>query len=465
MEVLLLGTGAADGWPNPWCTCASCAWARASGAVRSHTAALIDRTLLVDCGPDVPRQADRAGVGLSEVRAVLLTHGHWDHTAPAALLTRSWAGRREPLQLLSPPSALEQCRQWVGPHDPVRFEPLEPGDEADVAGCHVVALAAAHLGPDGDPVAAEALLYDITGADGHRVLYATDTAALPEPTMRALAGAAYDIVLLDETFGTVTDHGTGHLDLASFPAVVAGLRACGAVTPATDVVAVHLGHRNPAGSALDRELAAAGARAVPDLTCLRVGAAPTTDTLPPHRTLLLGGARSGKSHEAERIMAALGPQTKVRYVATSSPSPEDPEWVARVAAHQARRPATWTTTETFDVAGVLRTADRGEPVLVDCLALWLAGQLDASGLWCLGEDSEDRARALTEVASAVDELVLAVRDTSAQVVLVSNEVGSGVVPEHSSGRLYRDLLGALNSRVAAVSDEVRLVVAGRSVAL
>lgn len=465
MEVLLLGTGAADGWPNPWCTCASCGWARRTGVVRSHTAALLDRTVLVDCGPDVPRQADRAGVGLAGVRAVVLTHGHWDHTGPAALLTRAWAGRAEPLQLLGPSSALEQCRHWIARADPVELVALEPGDKTDVAGFQVRALAANHLGSDADQLAADALLYDITGPDGSRLLYATDTAFPPEPTMQAVAGAAYDIVLLDQTFGTVTDHGTGHLDLTTFPAVVAALRANGAVTAATDVVAVHLGHRNPAGTALHERLAAAGARAVPDLTVLVAGDRPVQDPPATRRMLLLGGARSGKSIAAERLMAALGPQVTVQYVATAPQSPHDPEWVTRVGAHQARRPAAWTTTETLDVAGVLRAAGPGEPVLVDCLSLWLAGVLDASGIWHLPAGSDEHDRALLEITAAIDELSLAVRDTAAHVALVSNEVGSGVVPEHASGRLYRDLLGALNAQVAAGCDEVRLVVAGRSVAL
>ncbi|MEO6821530.1 MAG: bifunctional adenosylcobinamide kinase/adenosylcobinamide-phosphate guanylyltransferase, partial [Candidatus Nanopelagicales bacterium] len=420
MEVLLLGTGAADGWPNPWCTCASCAWARRTGSVRSHTAALVDGTLLLDCGPDVPRQADRAGVGLSEVRGVLLTHGHWDHTGPAALLTRAWAGRREPLQLLGPESALQQCRQWIGPDDPVETVPLEPGDKVDVGGVQVVALAANHgvdqdRAGDGDRLAADALLYDLTTKGGHRLLYATDTAALPEPTMSAVADAAYDIVLLDETFGTVVDHGTGHLDLATFAGVVAALRANGAVTAGTDVVAVHLGHRNPIGVALDRELAAAGARAVPDLTYLLAGPRPLPDAPGPRRTLLLGGARSGKSGEAERRLAALGPEVRVRYVATASERPDDPEWAARVAAHRARRPPSWSTTQTLDVAGFLRSAATGEPVLVDCLSLWLAGTLDASGLWRYEADDAEHGRALGDVAAAIDELVVAVRDTTAHL--------------------------------------------------
>jgi adenosylcobinamide kinase/adenosylcobinamide-phosphate guanylyltransferase len=81
------------------------------------------------------------------------------------------------------------------------------------------------------------------------------------------------------------------------------------------------------------------------------------------------------------------------------------------------------------------------------------------------DGGNEHARALAEVAAAVDDLVLAVRDTAAHVVLVSNEVGAGVVPEHASGRLYRDLLGSLNTRIAAVCDEVCLVVAGRCVTL
>lgn len=195
MRVTLLGTGAADGWPNPWCGCASCRWARVEpGRVRTHTAALLDGTVLVDCGPDVARQADRAGPGLAGVRAVLLTHAHWDHADPAALLTRAWAERREPLQVLGPASALARFGQWRGADlseqdaapasghgdattrapsatDGIELRVLAPGDEAEVAGYRVRALAAAHqprstaadVLTDADVLTAEALLYDITG--------------------------------------------------------------------------------------------------------------------------------------------------------------------------------------------------------------------------------------------------------------------------------------------------------------
>jgi adenosylcobinamide kinase/adenosylcobinamide-phosphate guanylyltransferase len=464
MELVLLGTGAADGWPNPWCTCASCAWARRAGVLRTHTSVLLDRVLLLDCGPDVPRQADRAGTGLAAVQAVLLSHGHWDHTGAAALLMRSWAQRREPLQLLGPPSALELCRHWVGPDDPVLMVPLAAGDKTSVAGTAVVALAASHRGNDADPLAADALLYDLTSADGSRLLYATDTAALPPATMDAVAGAAYDVVLLDETFGTVTDHGSGHLDLASFASQVARLRENGAITTRTEVLAVHLGHRNPPGDRLERELAAAGARAVPDLTRLTVGDR-AGSAVPTRRTLLLGGARSGKSGQAEARMRALRPAAPVTYVATSGQRPDDAEWAQRLAAHRARRPADWVTQETTDVAAVLRAAAPGAPVLVDCLSLWLAEALDAAGTWQHEPGTGGRERSLRQVAAAVADLVAAVRDTAAYVVLVSNEVGAGVVPEHDSGRVYRDLLGTLNADLAAVCDEVCLVVAGRCLPL
>jgi adenosylcobinamide kinase/adenosylcobinamide-phosphate guanylyltransferase len=104
-------------------------------------------------------------------------------------------------------------------------------------------------------------------------------------------------------------------------------------------------------------------------------------------------------------------------------------------------------------------------VLVDCLALWLTGALDAAGAWSAEPRSTAYDAAVAEVAAQMDALVSAVSASPARVVLVSNEVGSGVVPATASGRLFRDLLGSLNASVAAVSDEVELVVAGRAVTL
>ncbi len=457
MEVLLLGTGAADGWPNPWCRCASCAWARSAGAIRTTTAALVDGVLLLDCGPDAPRQADRAGVGLADVRAVLLTHGHPDHLAPGALLARSWSALDVPLRLLGPAAALDACRHWIGPRDPVELEALVAGDVVEVEGYVVRALAAAHdVGRD--DLTRDALLYDITAADGTRLLYATDTGPLPESTRQAISGAAYDMVLLEETFGRRLDHGTGHLDLATFPRELARLREIGAVHEGTDVMAVHLGHHNPPGPELDRILDEWGARTVADGTTINAGAAAPAVRVEARRTLLLGGARSGKSTEAERRLLA---EPQVHYVATATARDDDPEWAARVASHQARRPAGWTTTVTLEVADHLRSAREGSPVLVDCLSLWLAGHLDRARVWDATPGTPGYAEALARVGREVDDLVASVRDTRAHLVLVSNEVGGGVVPEHASGRLYRDLLGVLNARVAAECDDVALVVAGR----
>ena len=144
------------------------------------------------------------------------------------------------------------------------------------------------------------------------------------------------------------------------------------MTAATDVVAVHLSHHNPPTPELTRVLRAWGARVVDDLTAISVGdEAPIASV--PHRQLLLGGARSGKSIEAERSLAA---HPRVTYVATGGTRDGDAEWAARVRAHRDRRPASWTTTESLDVAAALRTADAADAVLVDCLALWLAGSLD-----------------------------------------------------------------------------------------
>jgi adenosylcobinamide kinase/adenosylcobinamide-phosphate guanylyltransferase len=177
----------------------------------------------------------------------------------------------------------------------------------------------------------------------------------------------------------------------------------------------------------------------------------------PYRVLVLGGARSGKSVTAERLLAG---RDQVDYVATGIlPDAADPDWAARVRIHQQRRPAHWTTLETLDLADVLAPPEltprqRATPVLVDCLSTWLAGVMDECGLWV------DKPGASEALAQRVDGLLDAWRQTGRHVVAVSNEVGSGVVPGTASGVRFRDELGVLNARVAAECQEVWLCTAG-----
>ena len=167
-------------------------------------------------------------------------------------------------------------------------------------------------------------------------------------------------------------------------------------------------------------------------------------------TLVLGGVRSGKSRHAEALVG----HGRVTYVAPGRPADDtDPEWAARVRAHQERRPAGWTTLETGDVAGAISGATG--PVLVDCLGVWLARVLDDCDGWT---DPEVGAEVL---ARAGEGLLAAWQAAPTDVVLVSNEVGLGVVPATASGRLFRDELGRLNAALSASADRVHLVVAGR----
>lgn len=175
----------------------------------------------------------------------------------------------------------------------------------------------------------------------------------------------------------------------------------------------------------------------------------------PLRTLVIGGARSGKSLTAERLLAA---EPSVVYVATAHHDAADTEWNARIAAHRSRRPSGWTTVETADLAALLRDHNTGDaPLLIDCLTLWLTHVLERAGAW--SETCAD-AEADRACAAAVDELVAAWRSTRGRVIAVSNDVGSGVVPVYPSGRRFRDELGTLNLRLAAECDEVLFVEVG-----
>jgi adenosylcobinamide kinase / adenosylcobinamide-phosphate guanylyltransferase len=171
----------------------------------------------------------------------------------------------------------------------------------------------------------------------------------------------------------------------------------------------------------------------------------------PYRVLVLGGARSGKSVTAERLLAV---RDQVEYVATgATPDAADPDWADRVRLHRQRRPAHWTTLETLDLERVLAGPGAG-PVLVDCLSTWLARVMEQAGLW----DSQPGAD--ESLARRVDGLLDAWRSTRRHVVAVSNEVGSGVVPGTASGVRFRDELGILNARVAAECEQVWLCTAG-----
>lgn len=245
-------------------------------------------------------------------------------------------------------------------------------------------------------------------------------------------------------------------DVVRRPDALARLRAVGAVGPTTDVVAVHVDHDVPPGPELRRRLAAAGARAVPDGATLAVGAYEDVPDVP-RRTLVLGGARSGKSVEAERRLEAF---PDVLYVATGGSRNGDTEWASRVAAHRERRPGSWRTTETCDLVPLLK--DDGAPLLVDCLSLWLTDAMDAVGAW---DDAEWAGGGERELRSRVRELTEAVRETRRTVVAVSNEVGSGIVPATASGRRYRDELGRLNAAFAGECEQVVLVVAGQATVL
>lgn len=161
-------------------------------------------------------------------------------------------------------------------------------------------------------------------------------------------------------------------------------------------------------------------------------------------TLVLGGARSGKSHVAESL--AHGAK---HYIATARAG--DDEMRARIAHHRARRGNGWIThEESFDVEAVLKRLNAaGTFVLVDCLTIWLSNLMLAERDW----------------QAAADRLCATLREQQADVVLVSNEVGLGIVPVMPLGRSFRDAQGILNQQVAAAADNVLFVAAGLSLVL
>ena len=158
-------------------------------------------------------------------------------------------------------------------------------------------------------------------------------------------------------------------------------------------------------------------------------------------TLVLGGARSGKSRYAESLVEKL-PKPWV-YVATAEI--RDAEMAERIATHRARRGAGWQTVEApHDLDVAVAKSPEGAALLIDCLTLWLSNRMLAEA----------------DMESEIDALEKALATYQGPMVLVANEVGSGIVPDNALGRRFRDLQGLLNQRIAARADRVILMVAG-----
>jgi adenosylcobinamide kinase/adenosylcobinamide-phosphate guanylyltransferase len=178
---------------------------------------------------------------------------------------------------------------------------------------------------------------------------------------------------------------------------------------------------------------------------------PAAFPLPP-LTLVLGGARSGKSTQAEKLatgsLHGAPPQPAV-YIATAQAG--DVEMATRIAAHRLRRGNHWKTIEEplkLETA-LASAAAQGRPVLVDCMTLWLSNVMLAGG----------------DVDEATDDLLRALDGLDVPVVLVSNEVGLGIVPDTALGRAFRDAQGRLNMRMAERADRVILMTAGLALTL
>jgi adenosylcobinamide kinase / adenosylcobinamide-phosphate guanylyltransferase len=163
-------------------------------------------------------------------------------------------------------------------------------------------------------------------------------------------------------------------------------------------------------------------------------------------TLVLGGARSGKSRYAEALIAK-SPKPWV-YVATAEA--RDDEMAQRIAAHKARRAEGWQTIEApHDLPDALRSAPADAAVLVDCLTLWLSNLMEGS----------------FDIGAQIARLQEALKGRTGPTVLVSNEVGLSIVPDNALARRFRDLQGVLNQRMAAIAPRVVMMVAGIPIAV
>ena len=248
MRLLLLGTAAAEGWPAPFCECEACEEARRRGGanIRTRSGALLDDDFKIDFCPDTLIQMQRARRSLARLRTLVFTHQHSDHVTPPEL---EWAAKpftntppQRPIAVYGNAPTLEMIRHKFA--DPARvnldLHQLNALEEVTTAeGDRILPLPADHV--------AGAFVLRLTRG-GKTIFYGHDSGLYPAPTLDALSsGPPLDVALFDCTNGGAPTANRGHMGVDGVTQMVAELRARGAITPATRLVATHFSHNGKLG--------------------------------------------------------------------------------------------------------------------------------------------------------------------------------------------------------------------------
>jgi len=245
MEIVLLGTAAAEAWPAPFCRCDACQEARRRGgkSIRTRSGALIDSSVKVDFGPDTSSQMQREGRDLWAVTTLIFTHGHDDHFTPAELQYRKpmfVAGDLPAtLHVYGSAEVMDALRaayvdaEEIGAEFHAPLTPLAPVVTSD--GTEILPLPATHV--------PGTLLLRLT-RNGKSVFYGHDTGEIPEETVRALSGSPLDLAIFDCTYGATDHESVVHMGLAAVVRTIERLRKVGAVTDKTRLMGTHISHHS-----------------------------------------------------------------------------------------------------------------------------------------------------------------------------------------------------------------------------
>jgi len=260
MELVFLGTAAAEGYPDPFCACDNCAEARTLGGTsyRYRASALIDGQLLIDMGPDLVAASMRHGIPLNGVRYGIQTHPHNDHLDALVFFARhegcwvhgietmEYACSATALRRLNALESLESGETDLGDPEEQRrrrlsLRPIEPWQELRLGPYRVQTVRATHGGG-----AIEAMLFAIEDEAGGRLFYGTDTGTLADGTWERLAerGWVFDVFVLDHTGGVQEGPAGGHHNAGTFREEIAQARAAGVIDDRTRILATHFAHHS-----------------------------------------------------------------------------------------------------------------------------------------------------------------------------------------------------------------------------